>query len=117
MEQIFNWDRALEQVDGSEEILNDVAELFLEESCKLIEQIRAAVAACDAPLLRRAAHTLKASARVFAAEPTATAALRLEAMARDEEFAEAGRALTELERELERLSSALSEQIQGGGAG
>jgi len=115
--QVLDWDESLRQVGGSEEILIDAAELLLVECPRMVEQIRDAIADGDAPLLRRAAHTLKGSAKVFAAKPTAGAASRLETMGRDGEFAEAGQALTELEREVERLLSALSEQIQGGGTG
>lgn len=111
-EDILNWEEALEQVDGSEEILNELAELFLEERSPMMQQIRSAIDADNAPLLERTAHTLKASARVFAARPATATALRLETMGHDDELAETHETFADLEREIEQLSRALAEQLK-----
>ena len=50
---------ALEEVDGDEELLREMAQVFLEDHPRLMATLREAVAACDPERLRRAAHTLK----------------------------------------------------------
>ena len=49
---------ALERLGGDEELLREVARLFLEEYPVLLLEIRQAVAAQDAEALQRAAHSL-----------------------------------------------------------
>ena len=67
------WADALEGVGGKEETLRELAGLMLEECPRLLEQMRRSLADGDVEELRRAAHTLKGSARLFAAHPTADA--------------------------------------------
>src|SRR5262249_53535707 len=49
----------LKAVDGDAALLVGIAQAFLEESPKLISEIEGAIARDDAPLLHRAAHTIK----------------------------------------------------------
>ncbi len=77
-QQRLDWELARERIGGSEEILRDLAELFVRESPKMMQEIRAAIDRSDHPELRRTAHTLKGSAAVFVAQPTVDAALQLE---------------------------------------
>lgn len=105
------WDAALERVGGDEAMLRDLAEMFFAECPKLMQQIRAHIANEDGPELRRAAHTLKGSAHVFAAEATAEAAHRLEEIGREGALADAGEALALLENEVARLLPALRGRV------
>lgn len=104
---VFDPDGALEQVGGDMEVLEDLVTLFYDEYPKLMTEIHTTLAAVDAVALRRAAHTLKGSAAVFAAKRTVTAALELELMARDGELKKAPETLAILEVEVERLKQAL----------
>ena len=74
---------ALEEVDGDEELLREIAQIFLEDHPRLMATLREAVAACDPERLHRAAHTLKGSVANFAAREAVAVAQRLEAMGRD----------------------------------
>ncbi|MEH6577770.1 MAG: PAS domain-containing protein [Amphritea sp.] len=105
--EIFDPDAALERVGGDAETLKELVELFYEECPKLMAEIRNTLAAGDSVALRRAAHTLKGSADVFAAKRTVTAALKLELMARNGALDEAPEALSALESEVQRLKQAL----------
>ncbi|SVE62625.1 uncharacterized protein METZ01_LOCUS515479, partial [marine metagenome] len=65
VEQLFNWDTALEQLDGDEKTLKDIAEMFMMQYPKLVQAIRGSIENDDMSELRRNAHTLKGSAAVF----------------------------------------------------
>ncbi|WP_370298814.1 PAS domain-containing protein, partial [Pontibacterium sp.] len=105
--EVFDPDGALEQVGGDMEILKDLVALFYAECPKLMAEIQTTLAAGDAVALRRAAHTLKGSAAVFAAKRTVANALQLELMARDGELEAAPDTLVALEAEVEQLKQAL----------
>lgn len=88
---------------GKEETLRELAGLMLEECPRLLEQMRRSLADGDVEELRRAAHTLKGSARLFAAHPTADAALEVEDIGREERLADdaVARVQTEVDRLLD----------------
>jgi two-component system, sensor histidine kinase and response regulator len=69
--------------------------------------MHAALDAGDAPRLRRAAHTLKGAASVFAAAPCVAAAKRLEATARAGALDAAPREIAALIEESRHLTAAL----------
>ncbi|MBV8266129.1 MAG: response regulator [Planctomycetaceae bacterium] len=98
---------ALEEVDGEEELLREIAQVFLEDHPRLMATLREAVAACDPELLRRAAHTLKGAVANFAAHEAVAVAHRLEAMGRDGSASEAGPVLSELEALVDGLAAEL----------
>jgi HPt (histidine-containing phosphotransfer) domain-containing protein len=108
----FQWQKALAGLDGDEEILRDLAEVFLAEADTMMEVIRSAIERRDAAELRRGAHSLKGAARVFHADAATAAALHLETLGRDADFRGAGRALAELEEEVGRLCSELGNHLQ-----
>lgn len=97
------WADALEGVGGKEETLRELAGLMLEGCPRLLEQMRQSLADGDVEELRRAAHTLKGSARLFAAHPTADAALEVEDIGREERLADdaVARVQTEVDRLLD----------------
>ena len=91
---------ALERIGGDEDLLKEIAGLFLAEYPVLIEGIRVALERGDAEALERSAHNLKGSVANFEARPAVEAALRLEAMGRNRNLDRAWSALTELEEVL-----------------
>lgn len=108
---LFDWDKAIEQVGGSEAMIVDLAQLFGEESPKIMQAIRTSIDEKDLPEVRRYAHTLKGSARIFAAEPAVEAAFRIEIMGRDKDLAEVEEAWDHLQYEIGRLMPALENRI------
>ena len=105
----FNLSVALARVGGDEDLLREVAALFLEESADTVAKMRQALENRDARSLHRAAHTLKGAASNFGADPTCDAALNLERMGREGNFDGAEAALTELERAMEQLRPHLAQ--------
>jgi signal transduction histidine kinase/CheY-like chemotaxis protein len=79
----FDYRLALREVDGDEELLRELAEVFLEDHPRLVAALREAVTGRDPERLRRAAHALKGAVANFAARDATAAARRLEAMGRD----------------------------------
>ena len=94
---------ALERIGGDEELLREIAGLFLAEYPILLEDIRFAVERGDAEALERGAHSLKGSVANFEARLAFEAALTLEAMGRTRNLDRAPSALTELEAVLRAL--------------
>jgi CheY-like chemotaxis protein len=77
----------LARVGGSQAVLEEVIGLFLEDCPKLIDAIRAGIAKDDGAAVYRAAHTLKGTVGNFDASDAMTIAQRLEARAREGDFA------------------------------
>ena len=88
---------ALERLGGDEELLQELAGLFLEEYPALIDKLRAAIDAQDAHAIERAAHSLKGSVGNFGAERAHRAALDLEMIGRNGNVADARQSFAKLE--------------------
>ncbi|MBB3062037.1 Hpt domain-containing protein [Microbulbifer rhizosphaerae] len=108
----FEWHKALADLDGDEEILRDLAEVFLAEADAMTDAVRNAVEWQHAAELRRSAHSLKGAVRVFHADAAAAAAFHLETLGRDANFQGADRALAKLEEEVGRLCRELGNHLQ-----
>lgn len=94
---------ALTRVGGDEELLQEMAQLFLEEYPAQIGAVRKAVEARDAKAIERSAHSLKGSVGNFAAGATHHAALMLEIQGRNGDLANLDAAMSELETSLREL--------------
>jgi two-component system sensor histidine kinase/response regulator len=104
---VFDLSKALERVEGDLELLQEMADLFLEEYPHMLEEIGHAITAGDAQALQHAAHTLKGSVSNFAADKTTEASFVLEKMGRQQDLACAATALATLKQELARLTPVL----------
>jgi CheY-like chemotaxis protein len=109
----FDREEALKRVGGSEEILVELVDLFRAECPNQLKEIREQHDAGDLPGLARAAHTLKGSVSIFAADPAFEAALRIERMAREGNAAEFDDAWNNLHREADRLLAAFDRVFPG----
>ncbi|MGH9672245.1 MAG: Hpt domain-containing protein [Bryobacteraceae bacterium] len=112
-EQLFHFDQAvaLARVGGDEELLREVAALFLEESHHCVSSIREAAARRDPTALQYAAHNLKGAALNFGATSTCDAAFRLEMMGRTGDLAGVDATLNELESAVGNLRLLLAELL------
>ena len=107
--QIVNWKHALKRVDGSEEALRELIEIFCNDECPtLMRCIRDGLVNQDAVGVERAAHTLKSSADLFGAKRAFEAAKSLEDLATEADFQGAARVWETLEPELGELQFALA---------
>ncbi len=107
---------ALTRVGGDEELLREIAGLFLEDYPKLVESIREALRLQDAQGLEHASHSLKGAVANFGAEPVYQAALTLERIGRSRDLASAPGAYRVLEGSLQRLEPELLALAKGSSA-
>ena len=105
----FDLDSALERCDGDRDLLQGMAELFFEQSGKLMPQIAQAVNQRDASAVERLAHKLKGSIGNFSAPQAFTAAQRLEDMGRSGDLSQTTEAHAHLEQSVAGLQAALAE--------
>ena len=110
-EASFDKASLLDRVEGDTELLAEIVALFLEDSPRLLDDVRHAVAAGDAPALKRAAHTLKGAASNFSAAGVVKASAELEAMGRAGSLAGSVAAKDRLEGELRRFEEALTKLV------
>lgn len=99
---------ALNAVNGDADLLREIIGLFLEDSPKLIDELREAAQSADAPRIRRVAHTLKNSVGYFGIARAHELALALEVMGREEQLDEAAAACQRLAEELDRVAPVLA---------
>ena len=98
----WNPEDALARVEGDEELLRELIQLFLDDYPNTMRELRTAVSAGDVRSLERHAHTLKGAAANFEAVPTVTAGLELETSAFQKD-------LTNVPRQMQNLDTALAE--------
>lgn len=78
----FDYQQALERLGGDDQLLGEIAEIFLATAPATLAQIRQTIADGRHEELSRAAHTLKGSVANFAAPDAFQAARDLETAAR-----------------------------------
>ncbi len=108
-------DRAsiLERLDGNEELMVELVQLFQEEAPQLIEAMRDALRQADMPVLGRTAHSMKGAAGNFSSHGAASAASQLEIDAKKGDVAAAKVSFANLEEAVERLLPELVDLCQG----
>jgi signal transduction histidine kinase/CheY-like chemotaxis protein len=103
----LDWEGALRNLEGDEEFLQELAEMFLKQSPELLAAVEDAVSRGSADDLRHAAHALKGSSLVIGGQATAASALVLEHLGRKDDMVEAAPALRGLQGNLAELKVAL----------
>jgi|SRR5579863_1186754 len=112
-EPVFDRDLVMARVEGDMELLREIVGLFLEETPQLLSNITESIASGDPVALERAAHALKGSVGNFGTKTAYEPALRLEAMGRGREMADAHEVYLKLEKEVAFLRDALVELTHG----
>lgn len=102
------------RVDGDEEIVRELFQIFLAEIPRMAKDVRNAVAESDGARLMMAAHSLKGSAASLTADRVASLAADLERMGRSNDLARARSVHGELEAALERLAEQLTGILANG---
>lgn len=105
------WGRAeaLERLGGDEALLQELCQIFLEESPKVLQKLGAAIRQADAEAVMRAAHSLKGELGYLGAEGAQRVARELEDMGHDKKLEGAAEAFAILEREMTGLCMAIRE--------
>ena len=105
----FDLSVILERLGGDREILQEIAQLFIEDAPDSMAQIRQAIDDRDAGAMEKAAHSLKGSVSNFGVEEAVQAALQLEMMGRDGNLSDAEATFSTLKAEVDKLRDALAE--------
>ena len=108
-ETIFDPQGALAAIDGDRDILAQMVQWFLEQSPKLMDEVRNAASQNDHQALAAAAHKLKAQVGSFGAQNAYDAAARLEELATEQDPGGWKDALPAVEAAVAKLRSALIE--------
>jgi HPt (histidine-containing phosphotransfer) domain-containing protein len=95
-------------VGGSQEVLQEIITLFLEDSPKLLAAIREALQDENTAAVYRAAHTLKGSVGNFDAQAAVELAQRLEARSREGDLLAAAAVFALLEVEMQSVLESLA---------
>ena len=95
---------------GGEHLLESLIATFVENTPLVLGEARAAVASRSAPLLERAAHTLKGSCSNFGAERMRAACQRLEQSAHEGALGKASEMIAVIEREFASVRVALERE-------
>jgi two-component system sensor histidine kinase/response regulator len=107
-EEVFDRTCALAMTGDDVHLLGELVRLFLAECPGWLAQCREGIARPDAPLLRRAAHTLKGTLATLGGKEAFAVAQRLEGVGRSGDLRDATALYAELEKALERLRPALA---------
>ncbi|VTR94283.1 signal transduction histidine kinase : PAS domain S-box OS=Singulisphaera acidiphila (strain ATCC BAA-1392 / DSM 18658 / VKM B-2454 / MOB10) GN=Sinac_7544 PE=4 SV=1: HAMP: PAS_9: HisKA: HATPase_c: Response_reg: Response_reg: Hpt [Gemmata massiliana] len=99
---------ALQCMAGDEELLREIADLFVQECPRQLGDLRAALGAGDAPTARRAAHTIKGAVGNFGARGAVEMANRIETLAKAGELDKADGLVPELEQQLGAVTTELA---------
>ena len=98
----------LARVGGREDRLRRIIQVFLEESSRLMTDLREAMESGDGPRVKSAAHSLQGAAGIFGIPGVVEAARMLESMGQAGALNEAPEAFGRLEEEVHTLKSALA---------
>lgn len=107
-DDILNRDALLERIGGDMDFLKEITEVFVEDTPKLMTEIRSAICNGNPHALEYAAHSVKGSASNLGAERARVVAHQLELLGRTGDLQHARETCTELEFELARFTSALN---------
>jgi len=102
---------ALDRIDGDQRLLNEIAEIFLNDGPRLLESFQSAVAARDVIRTESSAHALKGIAANVGGLRVERAALAVEDAARTGQMELAGIAAECLTTEIDRLVDALERMV------
>jgi two-component system, sensor histidine kinase and response regulator len=114
LRRLTNWDEALAHVRGDEDLLRELAAIFVDEWPRWLAGLRDGLAQGDAALVQRTAHTVKGSLGTFAATTAHAAAWELETRAAAGKLDDGPAAMGRLERELGALLPPLAAFARGG---
>ena len=112
-DELIDWSAALDSVEGDRELLKELVAAFLEDSPRLMADIRESLRKRDPTALQRAAHALKGSMLAVGVEEPARLAFALEAMGDSEQLGRVDATFASLEQTMGLLLPALTRFVRG----
>ena len=111
--QAVDFEALLARVENDTSLAEELVELYLDSSPRLLAEIESGVKQRNAASVRSAAHTLKGALQNLSADTAADVALRLEQLGRCGDLHDANSSLSALKHELERIQLELTEWSKG----
>ena len=109
---IVDWPAALINVNGDQELLIEVVQLFHTDSSRMLNLVREAVGDGDADALARSAHLLKGAMLFLGDTQASSVAQHLEHIGAAGDLSDARRALTDLGGQLKLLRNELAVYLE-----
>lgn len=101
----------LERVDGDEELIREVLGIFLDDTPKILEDLKTAINGALPEAVAKAAHTLKGASANIAANRLRDQAYQLEMKAKSGDLANASDLYAKLEAEFGELKTHLAQYL------
>jgi signal transduction histidine kinase/CheY-like chemotaxis protein/HPt (histidine-containing phosphotransfer) domain-containing protein len=108
----IDFDSLLERVENDTALLEEMIDLFLDSSPRLLSEIEAGLEELNPSRIQNAAHALKGALQNLSAGPGAEAAFCLEKMGRNQNLVSADIMLDQLKAELQRLRCELARRTK-----
>jgi signal transduction histidine kinase/DNA-binding response OmpR family regulator len=108
---VLDWEGALRCVEGDENLLAELAQIFLDDCPRIVASLGEAIAARSAAHVQHIAHTLRGSLANFGACAATRLAQRLEATAQARDFDGADQVFARLQDAIDELCRALEETV------
>ncbi len=106
---LVDWQRALDLVQGSPDVLASLVQAARMEIPQLIETLRTGLEAEDAEQVHRAAHTLKGTVQVFGADRAHQLSQQIESLARAGNLPQVAQHWDDLQNQIQPLMEALAQ--------
>jgi signal transduction histidine kinase/DNA-binding response OmpR family regulator len=107
------WDpgKALERLDGDEQLLHEIVQIFLEESSCQLADLKRAVSEANAELLEKTAHRLKGELSYLGMPTVSLKANKLEQMGRECDLDHAAEVFTEFETDVSAVAESMRRML------
>lgn len=109
---VFDKTSALEKADNSEELLKNLAEVFIEHTPEYISELNTAIITRDQKQIMRSAHKIKGAALNFGKCATSQTAAKLESLTEQTDFNDVQEIFKELVKDIRHLENRLKELAQ-----
>lgn len=108
MAEIFRRSEVLDRLEGDEDLLRELVDIFLSQSWMQIQELQAALAVGDAKTIWNQAHSLKGAAAGLGAEALSRRAAQLEKAGKEGDLTAVSGLLQAVEEELSRFQKAVT---------
>ncbi|MCH7725927.1 MAG: response regulator, partial [Planctomycetes bacterium] len=109
---VVDWSTALRNVNGNQKLLDDVVQLLLDDSSRMLSRVREAIGDGDASALKQSAHSLKGSMLFLGETQASREAQQIENMGASGDLNGAENRLTNLDGQMELLRNEISDYLQ-----
>ncbi len=110
---LYDWDRALYQVDGNEELLKGLLDMFMDDFPNKMADLKTALDAKDTDGIRLHAHSLKGNASSIAINSIKQVAFKIEKAGEYGKLDILDAGLTALQKEFDRFKAEVDKRFSG----